>query len=155
MPASKQDCLPHVMKVLLISTYEMGRQPFGLASPAAWLERAGADVACLDLSREPLDEDAVSSAQLGAFYIPMPTAPPLAAKVLPRVRRLNPSAHLCFYGLYAPVNEAFLRGLGAQTILGGEFESGLVSLFKRLHDGGDRVQAEPLISLERLQFVTP
>src|SRR2546427_3999501 len=25
------------LKVLLISTYELGRQPFGLASPAAWL----------------------------------------------------------------------------------------------------------------------
>ena len=27
------------MKVLLVSTYELGHQPFGLASPAAWLER--------------------------------------------------------------------------------------------------------------------
>ena len=25
------------MRALLISTYELGRQPFGLASPAAWL----------------------------------------------------------------------------------------------------------------------
>ena len=30
--------------IALISTYELGRQPFGLASPAAWLERAGLDV---------------------------------------------------------------------------------------------------------------
>ena len=36
------------MKVLLISTYELGRQPFGLASPAAWLAAAGATVYCLD-----------------------------------------------------------------------------------------------------------
>ena len=34
------------MRALLISTYEMGRQPFGLASPAAWLRAAGWDVAC-------------------------------------------------------------------------------------------------------------
>ena len=29
------------LKVLLISTYELGRQPFGLASPAAWLRADG------------------------------------------------------------------------------------------------------------------
>ena len=39
------------VRVALISTYEMGRQPFGLASPAAWLRRAGAQVTALDLSR--------------------------------------------------------------------------------------------------------
>ena len=36
------------MKIVLISTYEMGHQPFGLASPAAWLRREGHDVFCLD-----------------------------------------------------------------------------------------------------------
>jgi hypothetical protein len=47
------------MRVAPISTYELGRQPFGLASPAAWLRRAGASVICLDLSREKLREDAI------------------------------------------------------------------------------------------------
>ena len=143
------------MKVVLISTYEMGRQPFGLASPAAWLERAGAEVACFDLSREPLEEGAIRDAQLVAFYIPMHTATRLAAKVAPRIRHLNPAAHLCFYGLYAPVNEGFLRSLGAQTILGGEFEPGMVSLVDRLRAGRQGPQAEPLISLDRLKFVVP
>ena len=69
------------MKVVLISTYEMGRQPFGLASPAAWLERAGAEVACFDLSREPLLEKAVRAAGLVAFYVPMHTATRLAARL--------------------------------------------------------------------------
>ena len=62
------------MSVLLISTYEMGRQPFGLASPAAFLEEAGFDVACLDLSIQRLDRDAVERAALIAFYLPMHTA---------------------------------------------------------------------------------
>ena len=44
------------MNVLLISTYELGHQPFGLASPAAWLEEAGADVYCLDLAVEELEK---------------------------------------------------------------------------------------------------
>ena len=33
------------MRILLISTYEMGRQPFGLASPAAWLAPAANTIA--------------------------------------------------------------------------------------------------------------
>jgi len=41
------------------STYELGRQPFGLVSPAAWLRKRGHKVACLDLSRQSLEEAAV------------------------------------------------------------------------------------------------
>ena len=47
------------MRVVLLSTHELGRQPFGLASPAAWLRRAGAEVAVQDLSRQRLDQGAV------------------------------------------------------------------------------------------------
>src|SRR5439155_1234828 len=32
----------------------MGRQPFGLASPAAWLRARGWDVTCVDASKEKL-----------------------------------------------------------------------------------------------------
>ena len=108
-----------VMRVVLISTYEMGRQPFGLASPAAWLRQAGATVVCQDLSRSRLDREAIVAADVVAFYVPMHTATRIAAHVVQHVKALNPRAHLCFYGLYAPVNEAFLRSLGAHTILGG------------------------------------
>ena len=147
------------MNVLLLSTYELGRQPFGLASPAAWLREVGAKVTCLDLSRSALDEDPVRKADLVAFYVPMHTATRIAARMVERVRELNPGAHLCFFGLYAAVNESYLRELGAGTILGGEFEEGLVALVKRL----DRVasgesaaaQTEPLISTARQRFRTP
>jgi len=122
------------MNVVLISTYELGRQPFGLASPAAWLRERGHRVACLDLSREPLAEEAIRGAGLVAFHVPMHTATRLAIEMIDPVRRLNPGARLCFYGLYAPVNEAYLRGLGVDAILGGEFEAGLASLAGRLAD---------------------
>src|ERR1700684_2696194 len=116
---------PRVMKVILISTYELGHQPFGLASPAAWLRARGATVTCLDLSRERLREDCVREADLVAFYVPMHTATRLATQLIDVVKTLNPSAHLCFYGLYAPVNEAYLRGRGVHSIFGGEFEASL------------------------------
>ncbi len=145
------------LNVVLISTYELGRQPFGLASPAAWLRRAGASVACLDLSRQALDEASVSAAHLIAFYIPMHTATRLAVQVLSAVQELNPRACLCFYGLYAPMNEAFLRKLGAQIILGGEFEEGLVQALEDLKAGRRPAepQRSPAISLSRQKFLIP
>jgi radical SAM superfamily enzyme YgiQ (UPF0313 family) len=146
-------------EVLLLSTYELGHQPFGLASPAAWLRAAGAEVTSLDLAVQALDEDAVRRADLVAIYVPMHTATKLAVPIAKRVTALNPAAHLCFYGLYAPVNEAFLRSLGAATVLGGEFEEALVSVVRRLAatDAGTPPprQPEPLISLDRLAFRTP
>ena len=141
-------------EVVLISTYELGRQPFGLASPAAWLRQAGASVTCLDLSREKLREEPVRTANLVAFYVPMHTATRVAARAVETVRRLNPRAHLCFYGLYAPLNAGYLRGLGAETILGGEFEQGLVRILEQLPD---RVPAQKkaLVSLARQTFLVP
>ncbi len=143
------------MKILLISTYEMGRQPFGLASPAAWLAQAGHTVACADVCVQPLDDKEVLEADLIALYLPMHTATRLAAKVIEKIRKLNPDAHLCGYGLYAPLNEAYLRSLGVQTILGGEFEPGLVALANGLASGGSTRGQGPLISLDRLQFLMP
>jgi hypothetical protein len=52
------------MKVLLISTYELGLQPFRLASPAARLAEAGVGVSCLDLAVESLDDEAIRATAL-------------------------------------------------------------------------------------------
>src|SRR5712692_1898280 len=143
------------VNALLISTYDLGRQPFGLASPAAWLRRAGAEVRCLDLAVDDLDEEAVRDAELVAFYLPMHTATRLAVKSITTVRTLNTRAHLCGYGLYAPMNEPYLRELGVQTVLGGEFEQGLRDLTRRLSEGVNGHQREPVISLERQKFMVP
>lgn len=143
------------MNVVLISTYELGRQPFGLASPAAWLRNAGAEVTCLDVSREAFREDAIRAADLVAFCVPMHTATRLAVQLVGTIRELNPNAHICFYGLYAPVNEAYLRKLGVGTILGGEFEQGLVDLAARLAAETNGKQREPVISLARQKFLLP
>jgi len=146
------------VNIVLISTYELGRQPFGLVSPAAWLRKRSQEVVCLDLSRQSLDEAAVRSAGLIAIYLPMHTATRLAAKLIPRLRQHNPLAHLCCYGLYAPMNADYLRTLGVATILGGEFEQGLVQLVERLESDNrakPSLQPEPLVSTERLAFEVP
>jgi len=144
--------------IVLISTYELGRQPFGLASPAAWLRKRGYSVTSLDLSRQALEEKAVRAATLIAIYLPMHTATRLAAKLLPTLRELNPRAHLCSYGLYAPMNAEYLRSLGVSTILGGEFEHALAKLAQQLENDSLAEQPSSLqtpISLERLSFEVP
>ncbi|MDE2889599.1 MAG: CUAEP/CCAEP-tail radical SAM protein [Gemmatimonadota bacterium] len=144
-------------KAVLVSTYELGRQPFGLASPAAWLRRAGIDVVQADVSIEDFPVKDVRDADLVAFYVPMHTATRLAVPLASRARELNANAHLCFYGLYASVNESFLRSLGAQTILGGEFENGLLQLCNRLRgaSGANGTQVEPVVSHAKQRFHPP
>lgn len=143
------------MKVLLVSTYELGRQPFGLASPAAWLRAGGCKVTCVDLACSVLPRSVVEEADLAAFYLPMHTATRLAVPAIQKVRVLNRGIHLCCYGLYAPMNETYLRGLGVETVLGGEFEQGLRDLATRLADGDSGPQREALVSLDRQTFLVP
>jgi len=153
-----------IMRIVLISTYELGRPPFGLASPAAWLAARGHAVTCVDLSRQAFDETVMRGAEIVAFHLPMHTATRLAAEQIERVRRLNSRAHICCYGLYAPMNREFLRALGVETILGGEFETGLAELADRLQrgeaskpgaNGDSNMQPEPTISMARQEFLVP
>lgn len=136
------------MRVVLLSTYELGRQPFGLASPAAWLRAAGHKVAVYDLACTRLPGPSIEEADLIAAYLPMHTATRIFLRVLDRLKDANPWAHLCAYGLYAPLNAPMLRRAGVDSILGGEFESGLVEL------ASGRC-GRPAISLERQQFQVP
>jgi len=142
--------------VVLINPYELGRQPFALAEPAAWLKQDGFEVRCIDLSLQKLDATVLAGAQLVALYVGMHTATRIAIEALPRIRALVPRAHLCVYGLYAPMNEELLRGLGVKTILGGEFEPALASLARRLRAGDAcDAQAGPVVHLGKIDFLTP
>src|SRR5262249_4395655 len=108
------------VRVLLISTYELGRQPFGLASPAALLAHAGCEGSCGDAATQRVDAASLSAADLIGFHLPMHTATRLAAPLVVAARRANARARICAYGLYAPLNDAWLRSLGVDDVLGGE-----------------------------------
>jgi len=136
------------VRILLVSTYELGRQPFGLASAAAWLRARGHTVDCADLAVQTLPLEAVRQADLVAFFLPMHTATRLAARAIARVRALNPKARLCAFGLYAPLNEAYLRDIGVEIVIGGEFEQPLADAIE---------QSAPVtaVSTVRQQFLVP
>src|SRR3970282_1896364 len=143
------------MKVVLINPSEIGRQPFGLAEPAAWLTRAGCTGHCLDLALQRLEPEVLRDARLVAIYVAMHTATRIAVEGIPRVRAIAPQAHLCGYGLYAPMNEKRFRDLGVQPVLGGEVEPALVALVQRLRAGDGQVQTEPVVNLSKIEFLTP
>ncbi len=145
------------MNVVLISTYELGHQPFGLTSAAAWLKREGAAVTCQDAAVQHLDKAALAEADLIGFFVPMHTATRIAAQFIPTIKAHNPRAHIVCFGLYAPMNEPYLRKLGVEAILGGEFETALVEYYRRLAASHAAVgpQPEPIISLARQEFLLP
>ncbi len=136
------------MRVVLVSTYDLGHQPFGLASPAAWLRARGHEVTTADLSVGVPPVKAFRQADCVAFYLPMHTATRLAAPLITQVRGINPGAKLIAYGLYAPLNAEYLRGLGVAEVIGGEYEAALVEAVEGRNDG-------PPVRLDRLQFAVP
>src|SRR3954447_15318854 len=145
------------MRVLLVSTYELGHQPLHVASPAAALHRAGHEVRCLDLSVERRDTRALEWAQAVGFSVPMHTAMRLAMRAAAGVRRAIPELPICFYGLYAPVSRDLTVGALADRAIAGEYEPALTAWVGELAAGGppDARADEALIQLGRGEFELP
>ena len=132
-------------QILLVACYELGHQPLAVAWPAAFLERAGYRPALMDVSVEPVDLQKLARAQVIAISVPMHTALRLGLEVAARARAENPSAHLCFFGLYASLNADFLFTHGVDSVIGGEAETPLLALVDALERG----DAGPLPAVAR------
>ena len=141
--------------ILLVACYELGHQPLAVAWPGAFLERAGYEPDVMDVSVEPFDAERVKRAKLVAISVPMHTALRLGVAVARRVRRLNPTCHIAFYGLYATLNASHLLGGIADSVMSGEIETALVDLVRSLERAGHVVTAEPLRVLAKLDFPAP
>src|ERR1700690_534073 len=142
--------------ILLVSCYEPGHQPAGVASAVAFLRRAGFAPSCLDLAVEPLDNGArarLNAARLVALSAPMHTALTLGLRVAERVRRENPQAHLCFFGLYAVLNRGIVLA-SADTVFGPDCDETLVELAGALETGG-AWPSGPVLEPRRLPGIAP
>ena len=128
-------------RVLLVSTYEQGHQPLGLASPAAALRAAGHDVRTLDLAAQPAAPAAFADRDLVAISVPMHTAARLAVRLAQRLRDRDPKLPIVLYGLYASQLDAHLRDPSAaaerlvDAVVGGEYEGPLVALAEAVQTG--------------------
>ena len=124
------------LRILLVSTYEMGHQPLGLAAAAACLRADGHDVECLDAAVNPPEAWNLQNADMVGISVPMHTAARLGIELAGGVRRINPGAHIAFYGLYAtPLFDRLTESSLADSVIGGEYEIGLSALASRLATG--------------------
>lgn len=114
------------MRILLVSTYELGHQPLGIASAAGALLAAGHDVRAVDLAIDALDDGLVDWAEAAALSVPMHTATRLALSVAAGLRDRRPALPTCAYGLYAPA--AAREGAGRIDVaVAGEYEPALLA----------------------------
>ena len=123
--------------MLLVSCYELGHAPLGIAWPLAFLRRAGLDASTLDLAVEPFSTERAAATDVAVISVPMHTALRLGVQAAQRVRAANPRAHICFHGLYAWLNADELLAGSADSIVAGECEDVLVDLVGALDEGRD------------------
>ena len=123
------------MRVLLVSTYELGRQPVHLASPAAALAAAGVGVSSVDLAVEDWDMSLLDDVGAVAFSVPMHTAMRLAVPMAREIRRQRPWIPIAFYGLYAGVGKDQVLGAVADSVFVGEYEPDLVEWALAIESG--------------------
>src|SRR5437879_799301 len=155
--------------ILLVSCYELGHQPIGIALPMGFLEQAGYAPASLDIAVEKFDLERIKQARFVGISVPMHTALRLGVRVAELVRETNPSCHICFYGLYASLNAEYLLELFsparprrddplqpgatgtptrpfpfADSVIGGEYEAPLVRVMEALERGDSLTNVEEI-----------
>lgn len=143
------------MRILLVSTYELGRQPLHVASPAAALARAGHDVRALDLAVEEWSDEAFGWADAVGFSVYMHTSMRLALASAERLRTARPDVPVCLYGLYAAVSRDHTVGRVADRVIAGEYEPGLVAWAGELSAGGGASGSPVVVHLGRSEFALP
>ncbi len=121
------------MQVLLISTYELGRQPVHLASPAASLREAGHQVMTVDLAVGGLTDEMLRWAERVAISAPMHTATRMADQVVAQLAKARPELPVALYGLYAGVGSAVV-----DARFEGEYEPGLLRWVSGANGGTSR-----------------
>ena len=140
------------VKVLLVSTYELGHQPWHIASPAAALTEAGHEVRTADLSVQDLNDRDLEWCEGLALSVPMHTAMRLAYRVARRVRASHPGLPICAYGLYAGLG--WEAGDSIDHALIGEYEPGLLRWVEKL--GRGRTAARKIqVELGKTTFRVP
>lgn len=144
------------MRILLVSCYDLGRQPVAVASAGAFLRQAGHQVDYLDLAVQ--DDLPDGPYPLIAISTPMHTALRVAMDAAAAFRKSMPGAHIAFFGYYGWLNSEILfqRSL-ADSVLGGEPEQPLRNLAGRLESSGPPVPPEhkPDRELARPEYPVP
>ena len=144
------------MRVLLVSTYELGHQPVHVASPAAALRAAGHEVRAIDVSVEPWDRALVEWADRVAFSVPMHTAMRMALPLAAAARAQRADLPICLYGLYAGISSDSTTAGLADLVIAGEYEPALLGWAEKpAYAGLPGSTGEAVAYLGRSRFTTP
>ena len=73
--------------ILLVSCYELGHQPLGVAMPLGFLRRAGFLPVAIDIAVEKFDAEIAARARFVGISVPMHTAMRLGVRVIERLRQ--------------------------------------------------------------------
>ncbi|MBL4783741.1 MAG: radical SAM protein [Porticoccaceae bacterium] len=147
--------MPNSPSILLISPYDIGRQPFALAQASAWLKAEGFRVICLDLSIQKLDESSLKQADLVGLYLGMHTATRIALKALPKIKQFAANAEIFAFGLYAPLNQETLQQQGVNYFFAGESEPDILQLAQQLSNDTKPVFNDAIIRTDKIDFKLP
>ena len=143
-----------ITNILLISPYDIGRQPFALAQTSTWLKEAGFTVNCLDLSIQKLEKTLLQEAHIIGLFLGMHTATRIALQALPKIKQQT-NATLFAFGLYAPLNQSVLKSSGVDYFFAGESEPDIVALAKQLSNDNRLASKEAVISTDKIHFKLP
>ena len=122
------------MNVLLLSSYELGRQPVHIASPAASLKQAGHDIRAVDTSLDELQTDDLDWAEAVAISVPMHTAKRIGDDLTVEISSYSKDLPVAHYGLYAGVGDEDGSRL-VDAVFEGEYEPGLIRWVSDLQNG--------------------
>src|SRR5258708_25523010 len=96
-------------EILVVSCYELGRQPVVAAAALAGLERAGFAPGVQDVSVEKLSEEALRRGRLAARSVPTHTPPHPGGRLGSPARPAKPSPPSALFSPSATPNAPHLR----------------------------------------------
>src|SRR5579859_808810 len=119
------------MSVTLISCYEGGMQPLGVAAASAHLLAAGIETSTIDASLERLPKASINAGLL-AFSVPLFDSLKPTLELVRDVRTDGYEGLVVLYGNYAMLNQERLLGRYADAIILGDSEMSLVEIARRV-----------------------
>jgi len=103
-----------------------------VASATTHLLDAGMDVTVLDTYVDGVREELFTEPDLVAISIPLFDALTPGIEIAKRVKQLNPTAHVTFFGPYATINASRLASTYGDSCVLGEWEVPLCTLARRI-----------------------
>ena len=132
------------MRVLLVSTYDLGHQPLALGQLAGAAAGAGHEVRCVDLAVDELAEADLAWAEAAVLSVPMHTALRLALEVVGRLRLERPGVPVALCGLYAPVADGHRLIAPGDLLVAGEATGPLLEWLSGTRSAAPLVELGPV-----------